>query len=698
MRTFRSNPIQLMDACHGCPEQECLAVLIFSKDRPCQLLCCLQSLLRHLLHVALDVTVLYKASGPAFVDSYSVVESLFRRSLYPSHGHSEVHWMEETDEQSLGQLMDLTMSRVRAKTATLLLTVDDALWFADFNAAAAVRLLQSDDRIYAVHAKLCPRIEYAHPNNKFMRLPPLRTGNFGDDSNLLIFEREKGEYDWNYPWELSASFYRLDSVEEAVKSIRAEFGSCSVDHPNHLEGYGVRLLKQQKLASANDRLYCACPADPVVAVVTINRVQNLFENPVYGDPTAEISEISVEDLDKVLRLALHQSVAFSSDGEAAVALAEKVDGNATWWKSYLEGVEDMKLQSWTQSLDFSKWPPDIFKEVSRIYASTYWDSVHVPLPRMERLQLGDLDPIVSWLMPVKDTPSSWLDLALDSIEHQEGMDPKSWELIVVDDGSTVLETKATLEEWAQKAQIQVIKGSAGGIAAALNEGWKRCRGRYICRLDGDDCAHPERLKKQIGFLERHPSIAVLGAGFCTFQDGDPRSLPKASLKRYRMPCHPILARWRMIFSCSLAHPTVTFRRSAFERSPYPEGHAAEDHWCWLSLPLEIPLANLADVLCYLRRHPSSVSSMSAVALETSSFGAVQAFLKREVDMELSLEDVKILWGKGNAESPQQVDRVSKALDALEGLFLKLVTGDVMFEGFQEDFLRSRQTALEDYVP
>ena len=32
------------------------------------------------------------------------------------------------------------------------------------------------------------------------------------ESGLLVYERDQGEYDWNYPWELSASIYRLADV------------------------------------------------------------------------------------------------------------------------------------------------------------------------------------------------------------------------------------------------------------------------------------------------------------------------------------------------------------------------------------------------------------------------------------------------------------------------------------------------------
>ena len=292
------------------PPEVWLPVFVFSKDRPCQLLCSLASLLRHLKAKAIDISILYKASSKAFSDSYSVVEGLLGSGLYTAQtSQVEFHWMEETETKTLGLLLDEALERVRHRSKaaqSVLLTVDDALWFQDFDATAAMELLREDGRIYSVHAKLCPRIEYAHPNNKFMRVPPFyskqpalpfqKEKSDGSTSELLIFDRSKGEYDWNYPWELSASFYRLDSVEEVLQKIRAEFGASAADHPNHLEGYGVRLLKQQKLRTANSATHCACSDHPVVAVVTINRVQNLFENPVYD---TNGSEMSPEELDKV---------------------------------------------------------------------------------------------------------------------------------------------------------------------------------------------------------------------------------------------------------------------------------------------------------------------------------------------------------------------------------------------------------------
>ena len=77
--------------------------------------------------------------------------------------------------------------------------------------------------------------------------------------------------------------------------------------------------------------------------------------------------------------------------------------------------------------------------------------------------------------------------------------------------------------------------------------------------------------------------------------------------------------------------------------------------CWLSLALELPIANLADVLSFLRRHRGSRSSQAAEALQNSSFQAVQSFL-RSFQLELKEEDVKVLsWSQLGQDRQIEVD-------------------------------------------
>eukprot|EP00931_Biecheleriopsis_adriatica_P047570 TRINITY_DN27429_c0_g1_i1.p1 TRINITY_DN27429_c0_g1~~TRINITY_DN27429_c0_g1_i1.p1 ORF type:complete len:775 (-),score=157.19 TRINITY_DN27429_c0_g1_i1:56-2380(-) len=697
-----------------------LLVLIFSKDRPYQLISSLSSLLQHVKGVVLQVSVLFKASTGAFAESYRVVQALYAHQEF--HDRLEVHWEEETKDQPLGALIDRAIERGGSGAAGLMFTVDDALWFDDFDGAAAVELLRRNADVYTVHAKLSPRVEYAHPNDKFMRIPPLSSCSSSAlsmdsllekaTSELLIYERSRGEYDWNYPWELSASVYRLADVQEALDAVRCHFGREAADHPNRLEGYGVRLLKQEKLSSAKRAKSCACSARPVVAIVTINRVQALFDNPVYGGGPGGAAEASPEALDQLLRSALRAAAGLeASAADTATFLAKRLALSVDWWLSYLPA----ELQTGADKLSLEDWPP-VPLIASAPYISAYLDSVHVPLlSAPSRSWLPVPVPAVSWLLPVKDAPKAWLQDARASIEGQRGMGLGSWELVVIDDGSQCEETCDILQEWRMHPQIQVISLSTNrGVGAALNEGWVHCRGTFVARLDADDVAHPERLRKQLSFLEEHPSIALLGGGFQTFQQSQEKHTESVKLntRHYRLPCHPLLTRWNMLFSCSLAHPTVTMRRmdvsSALpsgQRGPYPEDEEAEDHCCWLSLPLSLQMANIADVVCFLRRHRASRSAAAAAAIQQSSYAAVRRFLAQHCGQEsLTDADIAVLWGKTNASSKEQAGRTSQALDALERLFLGMLGGvggpddDChISQLFREDFLEPRLSALEEYI-
>ena len=709
-------PDQMDSSPAGCRCKLCLAVLIFSKDRPCQLLASVASLLEHITEVDLDITVLFKASSEEFRESYQVVRSLLgkkslRKSNAVAHQAETVfHWDEEDDVFKVGDLLDAALARMEGKCRVLLFTVDDALWFGDFHAGAAIELLCSNSKVYAVHAKLCPRVEYAHPNDKFMRVPPLSHATppslSGASSQLLLFERSNGEYDWNYPWELSASLYRLEAVKETLQAIRTEFGKDAVHHPNHIEGYGVRLLKQQKLASASLAPLCACLCSPVVVVVTINRVQSLFENPVYEAPGQDAAEVHPLILDKLLRAILRESgrrsLALKPTEDVAVFMSQLLDASPEFLCSYWG---DLSVpNTFGDLLSSPSWPPALLQP--DVYRNTYLDSVHVPLLVAERIPRDlEVHPLVSWLIPVRDTPSRWLNDAFDSIQAQLSVGPGAWELVVVDDGSQKEDTLETLKDWRSLPNVQVVRAEASvGVGPALNLGWKHCRGRYVARLDGDDVAQPSRLIHQISFLEKHSSISILGGGFRTFTE-DEHGV-RIGERQYRFPCHPLLARWHMIFSCSLAHPTVVMRRDCIPTGdsggPYPEDEEAEDHCCWLAMPLTVQIANIADVVCHIRRHSHSRTASAAKKLLQSSYFAVRAFLKREcAEDQLTDADVAVLWGREGAATSTQAAAVSHALGLLQNWFTQILHADTSPEllpsGFREDFLKNRLSALEEYA-
>lgn len=84
----------------------------------------------------------------------------------------------------------------------------------------------------------------------------------------------------------------------------------------------------------------------------------------------------------------------------------------------------------------------------------------------------------------------------------------NWELLLVDDCSgddTVKTVRNLLEEFPAPIQGKIklicLKENVGA-ARARNTGLKEAQGRYISYLDADDLWHPEKLEKQIAYMQR----------------------------------------------------------------------------------------------------------------------------------------------------------------------------------------------------
>jgi GT2 family glycosyltransferase len=113
------------------------------------------------------------------------------------------------------------------------------------------------------------------------------------------------------------------------------------------------------------------------------------------------------------------------------------------------------------------------------------------LPRLKRAlthRAGDLG--VSIIMPVHNTPRTWLSEALESVRHQFC---DAWELICIDDGSTAPHVRELLDSYARNdARVRVL-GSAQnvGVTKATNFGLRAARHPYVTFLDHDDYLEPD---------------------------------------------------------------------------------------------------------------------------------------------------------------------------------------------------------------
>lgn len=98
-----------------------------------------------------------------------------------------------------------------------------------------------------------------------------------------------------------------------------------------------------------------------------------------------------------------------------------------------------------------------------------------------------------------------------AVESILGQTYHGWELIVVDDGSTDA-SGAILRSFAEREpRVRVIEHqNKRGLARSLNDAFACAQGELIARMDADDVSLPQRLERQVQFLDAHPEIDVLG--------------------------------------------------------------------------------------------------------------------------------------------------------------------------------------------
>lgn len=228
-------------------------------------------------------------------------------------------------------------------------------------------------------------------------------------------------------------------------------------------------------------------------------------------------------------------------------------------------------------------------------------------------------PCVSVLMAVRDG-GSYLAEALASIRTQS---LREWELVVVDDGST----DGTAGELAAAAQadarIRVFRQERLGLVAALNRAVTEARGEFLARMDADDRAHPERLVRQLEFLQAHPEVGVLGTAVQRFG---------AAVGVWERPVDDATIRAALLFEAPLAHPTVMLRRSAWTAAAVgayrEEFRAAEDIDLWERLAPHTRFANLAEPLLEYRVHAAQVTQVATGVMAQNGARVRRRWLQR----------------------------------------------------------------------
>jgi glycosyltransferase involved in cell wall biosynthesis len=213
--------------------------------------------------------------------------------------------------------------------------------------------------------------------------------------------------------------------------------------------------------------------------------------------------------------------------------------------------------------------------------------------------------LVSVVMPVFNC-AQFVDEAIESIVKQTYA---NIEIYIIDDCSTD-GTRERIETWAKldRRIKPIYKGENSGIVESLNLGIKLSNGEYIARMDGDDISLPQRIEKQVQFMNANLEIGVLGCGY--------RVLGKNKI--FTPLVEHDLIKIGLLIESQLAHPTVMFRASVLrnlDRFYNPKFTTAQDYEFWVFLSSKTKLGNLPDVLLEYRVHGGNISKNNIKTLK-----------------------------------------------------------------------------------
>lgn len=130
---------------------------------------------------------------------------------------------------------------------------------------------------------------------------------------------------------------------------------------------------------------------------------------------------------------------------------------------------------------------------------------------------------------------------------------EDYEFIICDDGSTN-DTLKELEKIAQSdSRIKIISYDKNcGLNHALNCCLAESQGKYIARQDDDDISKPERLEKQVRFLDENPEYTIVGTCADVFDD-------KGIWEEYIVPEKP--QKDDFLWNSPFMHPTTMMRKA-----------------------------------------------------------------------------------------------------------------------------------------
>jgi glycosyltransferase involved in cell wall biosynthesis len=211
------------------------------------------------------------------------------------------------------------------------------------------------------------------------------------------------------------------------------------------------------------------------------------------------------------------------------------------------------------------------------------------------------NPLVTIGMPVYNCRTTVAE-SIASILNQTLED---WELVVFDDGSYD-GTPEVVRRFADP-RIRLVEGKTNrGLPARLNETVRQSKSVFFARMDGDDIAYPDRLQRQVEFLQKHPEVDLVAGAMVVFgKDRETIGMRRGPREHNQICARPISG-------FPLAHSTWLGHTEWFCLHPYRENAVRIEDWDLLfRAHRQSRFANLSEVVLGVSEASLSLRKLAA---------------------------------------------------------------------------------------
>lgn len=286
-------------------------------------------------------------------------------------------------------------------------------------------------------------------------------------------------------------------------------------------------------------------------------------------------------------------------------------------------------------------------------------------------------PKVTVLMSVYNG-ETFLKEAIESILTQTY---SNFEFVIYDDCSTD-KSVDIIKSFADSRIILRQNTRNKGLTSNLADGINRCENKYIVRMDCDDIAFPNRIERQVEWMEQHKEISILGSSVHYFSKeiGDNGIL--------KQPVEDAIIKAMLFIDFSLMHPSIIIRTNDLKIRNInynTDFKYSQDHALYFEcIKHNLKFGNIEQPLLYMRTHQKSISKEKHNIQQEYSKRARRKFLEDIGILNKFTEQEIIIY---NNFASNQFFESSEEIKLFERFISKFSSSPVILNYFNINHLR-----------